>query len=199
MAIRTLGDTRSRSGAYVVAGVLALALSGCTGGGDDPAPTDAAASTPTDASTQDASVDDAATESETADGETAEAGDEDAGGELGTITIDTTTYQVLESANCTPVSPTDLVTRVLDVLAVARSRDGEDALFFAYTEDQSGVSANHIDYQGPEGTLSTRDGNASFSFESGTFSGAGTLVDDAETKTLMAQFNFTVPDELVDC
>jgi len=203
MAIRTIGGTRPRASIYVVAGALALVLSGCAGGAEGPEPTEPGATTPTDSSTQDASGDGAATEGETADAVAEEAGDDgagaEAGGQLGTITIDTTTYDVLESVNCTPVSPTDLVATVLDVIAVARSADGEDAMFFAYIEEQSGARANHIDYQGPEGTLSTLDGNATFTFENGTFSGAGTLVDDAATTSSMAQFNFTVPDELVDC
>jgi hypothetical protein len=162
----------------VVLGILALALSGCadTAAESDAQPGDSEVSAP---------VDSGSGVSGTA--------------ELGTIAVDTATYDVLEALNCQPVQSSDLVVEVFDVIAIAESSDGDSVLFFAYTQEQSGVTSNFIDYQGPEGTWSTQEGNASFTLDGGILSGMSELVDDAATRSITVDFAFAVPNELVDC
>lgn len=111
----------------------------------------------------------------------------------------TTTYNVVESVNCQPVDASDLVDRTFEVIAVAQSASGEDVLFFAYTDEQNGAPGHFIDYQGPEGTLTTSGGDATFLVSGGNLSGSGALVDDASTQSVMVQFDFDFPDELVEC
>lgn len=183
MTSRTVNNRLSPRSLLLVGGVLAFALSGCAGAAvdTDTQPADPDTSAPMD-------VD---------DGDTS--GEVGSGAGLGTITVDTTTYGVVEVVNCEPVQTSDLVTEVFDVIAVAQSAAGDDALFFAYTQEQSGAKANFIDYQGPEGTLSTPGGNATFVLDSGVLSGASSVVDDGNTQTFMIQFEFELPAELVDC
>jgi hypothetical protein len=125
--------------------------------------------------------------------------DDGAGAAIGTITVGTSTYTVLESINCEPVQSSDLVTETFDSIAIGQSSEGDDVLFFAYTQEQSGVNDNFIDYQGPEGTWSTQEGNATFTFDGGILSGASLLVNDDATESIMVQFSFTLPEELVEC
>ena len=180
-----LRDQRLRWTRALSIGVLALVLAGCAGGADAPAaePVESEAQT--------------AAEDETTDGDVADGAA--GGGDLGTITVGTTVYEVVETVNCEPVSGSDVVDRVLEVIAVGQSVGGDEALLFAYTDEQSGVAGNFVDYQGPEGTWSTREDNATFVLESGSLSGAGTLIDDADTQSMMVQFDFAVPAELVQC
>ncbi|MER3389256.1 MAG: hypothetical protein RJQ01_04410 [Microcella sp.] len=174
----------SRPALAWAAGLLALALAGCTAG-----PTEA----PSDPAEPPASTaDDGSEES----GGGVEAG---AGAGVGTITVGTTSYTVIEAANCEPVQTNELTTEVFNSLAVGQSAQGETVLFFAYTQEQSGARANFIDYQGPEGTLSTQEGNATFTLTDGELSGASVLVNDDLSESIMVQFSFTLPDDLQEC
>ena len=165
-------------------GALALALSGCAGGAADPdaQPADPEVSAPAEGE-GDANAD---------NGDAADAN-------LGTITAGTATYTVIDSVNCEPVQSSDLVTETFNAIGIAQSPEGEQVLFFAYTQEQSGVNANFVDYQGPEGTWSSQGGNATFTVNGGTLSGASLVVNEGETESLMLQFTFTIPDELVEC
>lgn len=177
--------TRPRTVAAVSGALFVLAISGCAGNDETPEPDAPAAS---DANVQaeveptdQASLDEAPT------------------GQLGTITVGSTTYNVLESVNCELMEADDLVDRTFDVIAVAQSASGEDALFFAYTDEQTGAPGNFIDYQGPEGTLMTSVGDATFVVSGGNLSGSGALVDDANTQSFTVEFNFDIPEERVEC
>ncbi len=176
-------DRRARRLLPVFVGVLAVALAGCGGGSvdSDTQPADPKVSTPVDADGNDGGDDDGA------------------GADLGTITVGTTTYTVIDSVNCEPLQSSDLVTETFNAIAIGQSFEGGEALFFAYTQEQSGVNANFVDYQGPEGTWSSQDSNATFTVDGGIVSGASLIVNDDATETMMAQFSFTVPDELVEC
>lgn len=175
----------ARTLAVLSIGTLAFALAGCGGADDSPE------SLPTEPGAQTAPTDEAPDEGGNDEGT--------ASAELGTITVDTTTYDVVETVNCVPVSASDVLTRVFEAITVAQSVDGDEVLFFAYTDEQSGVPGHFIDYQGPEGTWSTSEGNATFAREAGALSGSGVLIDDANTQSIMVQFDFAVPDELVEC
>lgn len=172
----------------LMVGALVVALTGCAGSAGE-------AEAPAAGEEVEASTDAEAGESGSSDGD-AEAG---AGADLGTITVGTTTYRVIEAVNCELVQTNDLTTEVFDSIAVAQSAEGEDVLFFAYSQEQSGARANFVDYQGPEGTLSTQQTEATFTFEDGVLSGAAVLVDDDATESFMAQFTFDLPEELVSC
>lgn len=168
-------------------GLLAVALAGCTSvaPGADAQSTDSEVSTSAEAEANEGT-------SEGADGDTV--------ARLGTITMDTTTYTVVESINCEPMGSTDLVTETFNSIAVGQSAEGEEVLFFAYShEGQSGGAANFVDYQGPEGTWSSFEGNATFTLNGGTLSGASVVVDDDASQSKMIQFSFTLPDVLVEC
>src|SRR5690606_41662050 len=104
---------RARSGLLIISTVLVVALAGCAS--PEPPP-----SQPPAASTEGTAPGDA----DPAEG----------GSGVGTITVGTTTYKVLESVNCEPVSASDVVTRVFEVIATAQSADGGQALFFGYTD-----------------------------------------------------------------
>lgn len=168
----------------VFVGLLAVALVGCTGGAadTDAPPAEPEASAPAEA-----------------EGESSGGGDDGAGAALGTITAGTTTYTVIESINCEPVQSSDLVTETFNSIAFGQSSAGDEVLFFAYTQEQSGVNANFVDYQGPEGTWSSQGGNATFTVNGGTLSGASLVVNEGETESMMLQFTLTIPDELVEC
>ena len=165
-------------------GALALALSGCTGGAVD-----------TDAPPGEPEVSTPAEGEGDANADNGDAADAD----LGTITAGTSTYTVIDSVNCEPLQSSDLVTETFNAIAIAQSSEGDEVLFFAYTQEQSGVNANFVDYQGPEGTWSSQGGNATFTVNGGTLSGASLVVNEGETESLMLQFTFTIPDELVEC
>ncbi|MBX9471081.1 hypothetical protein [Microcella sp.] len=168
----------------LIVGLLAVALTGCASADADTetSSTDPEVSTPTDG-----------------DGdENADNGDA-ADADLGTITAGTSTYTVIDSVNCEPLQSSDLVTETFNAIAIGQSSDGDEVLFFAYTQEQSGVNANFVDYQGPEGTWSSQGGNATFTVNGGTLSGASLVVNEGETESLMLQFTFTIPDELVEC
>ncbi len=182
MSTAVVRNMSIRAFAALSVGTLVFALIGCAGASDTPE------SQTAESETQAAPVDENATE--------APAGPTTS--ELGTITVGTTTYDVVETVNCVPVSASDVVTRMFEVIAVAQSDDGEEAMLFAYTDEQSGVPSHFVDYQGPEGTWSS-EGNATFVRDAGSLSGAGTLIDDADTQSIMVQFDFEVPDELVEC
>jgi hypothetical protein len=168
----------------LMVGALVFALAGCAGGtGEAEAP---AAGEEVEAPAE-------------AEGGESESTDGDAGADVGTITVGTTTYRVVEAVNCEPVQTNELTTEVFNSIAVAQSAEGEDVLFFAYSQEQSGARANFVDYQGPEGTLSTQQTDATFTYEDGVLSGAAVLVDDAATESFMAQFTFDLPEELVSC
>lgn len=174
---------KTRSAAVIVSSILMFTLVGCGNTAIDPEqPRNSSTTIPTD--------------TESNNGNTSTQGPNSS---LGSITVATTTYQVVEAINCVPISHSSLVTRVFDVIATAQSSSGETALFFAYTEEQSGVPGHFIDYQGPEGIWTTPEGNATFNLTDDNLSGAGALVDDANTQTVMVQFNFAVPAEQVDC
>lgn len=125
--------------------------------------------------------------------------DSEAAAQLGTITVGTTTYTVVESINCEPAGESDLFNETFSAIAGAQSFDGEEALFFAYTLEQAGVNSNFVDYQGPEGTWSTQDGDATLTVNDGRLNGAGLILNDDASESMMIQFNFTLPDELVEC
>ena len=163
----------------VIVGLLAVALTGCASA---------------DADTETPSTDtEVSTPAETEGDDGAGGGDGGADAQLGTITAGTTTYSVVDTVNCEPVQSSDLVTETFSSIAVAVSREGDEVLFFAYTQEQSGVNANFIDYQGPEGTWSTQEGNATFTVTDGTLSGASVVVNDDATESMMLQFTFTIP------
>lgn len=183
MSTAVVRNMSIRTFAALSVGTLVFALIGCAGTSDTPE------SQTAESETQAAPVDENATE--------APAGPTTS--ELGTITVGTTTYDVVETVNCVPVSASDVLTRVFEVIAVAQSDDGEEAMLFAYTDEQSGLPSHSVDYQGPEGTWGTPEGNATFVRDAGSLSGAGTLIDDADTQSIMVQFDFAVPDELVEC
>lgn len=197
MAPKTAHTTDARRVLVIAASILALTLSGCAGGGadSDPPPTDTETTAPADSGDEGG---------DGSDGDSGDAGEEDEAGDggeaasLGTITIGTTTYQVLESVNC-ELRESDLATPVVDLFAIGVSVDGEEALFFAYTDEINGVADSYVDYQGPEGTFSSSPGAATFTVNDGTVNGASTIIDEAETETLMAQFTFEVPTELQEC
>lgn len=161
-----------------------VALAGCSGAAvdADAPPAEPEVSTPAEGGTDENSD-----------------GDDGAGADLGTITAGTTTYTVIDSVNCEPLQSSDLVTETFNAIAIAQSSSGDEVLFFAYTQEQSGVNANFVDYQGPEGTWSSQGGNATFTVDGGTLSGASLVVNEGETESLMLQFTFTLPDELVEC
>lgn len=183
MTSNSLTDRLPRRSLPVIVGLLACALVGCTGGAadTDAPPADPEVSTPAEGGDENAGNDDAA------------------GADLGTITAGTTTYTVIDSVNCEPLQSSDLVTETFSAIAVGQSSAGEEVLFFAYTQEQSGVNANFVDYQGPEGTWSSQGGNATFTVNGGTLSGASLVVNEGETESMMLQFTFTIPDELVEC
>lgn len=196
MAPKTAHMTDARRALIVAASILALTLSGCAGGAaeSDPPPTDTETTAPADGG--DAGDEDS-------DRDAGDEGDSDAGdgGEvasLGTITIGTTIYQVVESINC-ELRESDLATPVIDMIAIGISSAGEEALFFAYTDEINGVADSYVDYQGPEGTYSSNPGAATFTYSDGIVNGASTIIDEAETETLMAQFRFELPAELQEC
>ncbi|NLT26754.1 MAG: hypothetical protein GXX90_08930 [Microbacteriaceae bacterium] len=178
-------DLRGRRALPVmIIGLLAFALVGCSG-----VASDADAQAPGS---------EASTPEETEASENA--GDGDASARLGTITVDTTTHTVIESVNCEPMQSTDIVTETFSSIAVGQTAEGEEVLFFAYThEGQSGGVSNFIDYQGPEGTWSSSEGNATFTLNEGTLSGASVIVNDDASQSKMIQFSFTLPDTLVEC
>lgn len=185
MALTPRTTAVARPTLAVAAAFLLFASVGCTAGATDSTPADA-----------DSGV--------SAENDDATGGDSgaDAGGnaDVGTITVESTTYTVLEAVNCELVQSTDLVTRVFDALAVAQSPDGGDALFFVYVEEQAGQFSNFIDYQGPEGTWSSNPGVATLTLsDDNQLTGSSVLVDDGDTESIMIEFNFTVPDELVEC
>ena len=188
MTTKDVSERRVPGLVPLMVGALVFALAGCAGGaGEAEAPTAGEeVETP-------AEVDGG--ESESSDGD-AEAG---TGADLGTITVGTTSYRVIEAVNCEPVQSNELTTEVFNSIAVAQSAEGEDVLFFAYSQEQSGARANFVDYQGPEGTLSTQQTEATFTFDGGVLSGAAVLVDDDATESFMAQFTFDLPEELVSC
>jgi len=168
----------------LMVGALVVALAGCAGGAGEAEPP--AAGEEVEAPAE-------------AEGGDSESSDGDAGADLGTITVGTTTHRVVEAVNCEPVQTNELTTEVFSSIAVAQSAEGEDVLFFAYSQEQSGARANFIDYQGPEGTLSTQEGNATFTYDAGVLSGASALVNDDLTESIMIQFTFDLPEELVSC
>lgn len=171
----------------ILIGLITVALAGCT-------------SVIPDADTQPSESEVSASAESDADGRVDEAADGDVSGRLGTITMDTTTYDVVDAVNCEPVQSSDLVDETFSSIAVGQSAEGEEVLFFAYThEDQSGGVANHIDYQGPEGTWSSFDGNATFTLNGDTLSGASVVVDVDNSQSKMIQFSYTLPGVLVVC
>lgn len=182
MTITITRSARSRAAAAISSALFILAISGCAGSDQAPEPelSDAIAQAEPEPTGQ-SSVEEASS------------------GQRGTITVGTTTYNVVESVNCQPVDASDLVDRTFEVIAVAQSASGEDVLFFAYTDEQNGAPGHFIDYQGPEGTLTTSGGDATFLVSGGNLSGSGVLVDDASTQSVMVQFDFDFPDELVEC
>lgn len=190
---------RARPALLIASTVFAFALVGCASP-EQPASQPPAATTEGPGPEETAPEETAPEESVPEDVESGSSTDPDEGGTgVGTITVDTTTYKVLDSVNCMPDSSSEVLTRVFEVIAVAQSADGGEALFFGYTDEQSGVPAYFVDYQGPEGTWGTPDGDAHFSIDGDTLSGAGVLIDDANTQSIMVQFEFTLPDELVEC
>lgn len=169
----------ARLATLISASVLAFTLSGCANSAND--------------------VDQLPAEPEVS--APADEGDavEPAPASLGTLTVGTTTYTVVDTVNCEPASGSDLITRTLDVIAVGQSSDGDEALFFAYTDEQNGVASSNVDYQGPEGTFASMPGAATLQFEDGMVSGASPIVDEAETQTVMVQFSFEVSADLEQC
>jgi len=188
MSVKSVSERMMPGFVPLMVGALALALTGCAGGAGE-------GEAPAAGEEVEAPAEAEGGESESTDGD-AEAG---AGADLGTITVGTTTYRVIEAVNCEPVQSNELTTEVFNSIAVAQSAEGEDVLFFAYTQEQSGARANFVDYQGPEGTLSTQQTEATFTVEGGVLSGAAVLVDDDATESFMAQFTFDLPEELVSC
>ncbi|WP_179873584.1 hypothetical protein [Microcella indica] len=172
----------------LMVGALVVALAGCAGGAGE-------AEAPAAGEEVEAPAEADGGESESSEGD-AEAG---AGADLGTITVGTTSYRVIEAVNCEPVQSNELTTEVFNSIAFGQSAEGEDVLFFAYTQEQSGARANFIDYQGPEGTWSTQEGNATFTYDGGVLSGASALVNDDLSESIMIQFTFDLPEELVGC
>lgn len=177
-----------RRSAVFAALIVSLALSGCAAvapGADGVEP----GATGSESDGTDSSGSDDAGEGDQGSGAAA----------VGTITVATTTYDVVEVVNCEPEQASELVTEVFDVIALGQSSAGDDVLFFATTQEQSGVNSNFIDYQGPEGTWSTPGGTATFTVSDGVLSGASAIVNAEETETVTIQFRFEVPAELVDC
>ena len=186
MTLALTNSSTARPALALAAGLLALTLAGCAAGA-------------TDADTSSAPESGGSTENDdaSAGGDGVDPG---AGGNFGTITVESTTYTVVEAVNCEPVQTTDVLTEVFDVIATAQSSDGGDALFFAYVQEQAGEFSTFLDYQGPEGTWSSHPGAAESAVtDEGLYSGASELVDDGGTESIMIEFSFAVPGELVEC
>lgn len=170
----------------MIIGLLVVALSGC-----------ASAASDTGAQSTDSEVGPSAVAE--ANEDAPDGADGDATARLGTITVDTTTYSVIESINCELVQSSDVATETFSSIAVGQSAEGDDVLFFAYTQEQSGGVANFIDYQGPEGTWTTQEGNATFTLSGGILSGASVIVNGDASQSKMIQFKFALPEELAEC
>src|SRR5690606_39198178 len=111
MSSNKTSSTSTRATTALLAAVCAVAIAGCAGSNDAPQPGDSEPSVETPAEQAvDAAVDETSPQ------------------QLGTITVGTTTYNVVESVNCQPVDSSDVLDRTFEVIAVGQSLSGEDVL-----------------------------------------------------------------------